>query len=438
MTNAVFWFSNDLRLEDNAALNLATAEKTLAFIYCIDPNWFVEKANNCKPLGKYRYRFLLDSLQQLDQKLSHYGQHLNVFFQRPIELAKYLYQKHDVRRFYHSVNAGLNERRWFETLSNSADDIQLISSHSHTLFEPQDLPFNLEGLPVSFSKFRTQIEKNNISPRTICPAPQSLPISFLKQNFNPKDLPVCDVNNLEHFNGGITTAKQHCEHYFKQPHPQTYKQTRNALDDWSSSTKFSPWLAIGCISPRQVMHHLQKHETIYGANDSTYWIYFELLWREYFQWYAHAHDVKLFRFKGITNKKPMTSFYSERFNRWCSGNTAFPLVNACMKQLNTTGFMSNRGRQIVASCLIHELKLDWRYGAAYFEQQLIDYDVASNWGNWQYLAGVGADTRGSRRFNIQKQTEMYDPEGIFIEKWNGEQIAGNGHDSVDAADWPIA
>jgi deoxyribodipyrimidine photo-lyase len=107
-----------------------------------------------------------------------------------------------------------------------------------------------------------------------------------------------------------------------------------------------------------------------------------------------------------------------------------------MKQLNSTGYMSNRGRQIVASCLVNELRLDWRFGAAYFEQQLLDYDVASNWGNWQYIAGVGMDPRGGRHFNIEKQTRQFDPEGAFIREWQGETTSTQ-LDSVDAADWPI-
>jgi deoxyribodipyrimidine photo-lyase len=106
--------------------------------------------------------------------------------------------------------------------------------------------------------------------------------------------------------------------------------------------------------------------------------------------------------------------------------------------------MSNRGRQIVASCLVNELQCDWRYGAAYFQQQLIDYDSAVNWGNWQYLAGVGADPRGSRRFNLQKQQQTYDPQGLFINAWLGrealqqhnESHASYCIDSVDITDWP--
>jgi deoxyribodipyrimidine photo-lyase len=106
-----------------------------------------------------------------------------------------------------------------------------------------------------------------------------------------------------------------------------------------------------------------------------------------------------------------------------------------MNQLKETGYMSNRGRQLVASCFVHELNLDWRYGASYMESQLIDYDVGSNWGNWQYLAGVGADPRGHRRFNLDKQASVYDPDGEFVAKWAKKDYP-SALDSVDASDWP--
>ncbi|MGO0305166.1 FAD-binding domain-containing protein [Endozoicomonas acroporae] len=102
-----------------------------------------------------------------------------------------------------------------------------------------------------------------------------------------------------------------------------------------------------------------------------------------------------------------------RLQKWCAGNTPRHIVNACMKELQATGYLSNRGRQIVASCFIYELGMDWRYGAAWFEQQLVGYDVGSNWGNWQYLAGVGADPRGSRHFNLDKQAQQFDPDGRY-------------------------
>ena len=258
----------------------------------------------------------------------------------------------------------------------------------------------------------------------------------------PRDLAYYDpisalLTNLEsRFKGGERAGLKHLQSFFAGRHPSHYKLTRNALDGWNNSTKFSPWLALGCLSARTLLGVLEQYQDQVQRNTSTEWIKFELLWREYFQWYAHCHQAKLFAFKGIGNQSPHTRLYAERFRRWCHGNTPYPIVNACMKQLRHTGYMSNRGRQLVASCLVNELSLDWRYGAAYFEKHLVDYDVASNWGNWQYIAGVGADAKEHRHFNLQKQTERYDPDHEFIRKWKGDQNDGNW-DAVDAADWPI-
>jgi len=111
-------------------------------------------------------------------------------------------------------------------------------------------------------------------------------------------------------------------------------------------------------------------------------------------------------------------------------------VNALMHQLVATGWMTNRGRQIAASYLVNELNHDWRYGAAFFEKHLIDYDVGSNYGNWQYIAGVGTDPRGGRHFNIDKQAAQYDPDGHFTTKWDGYRAAQPRY-VTDAADWPL-
>lgn len=437
MTNAVYWFSNDLRLGDNPALQRAVhSEQQLSFIYCLDPALLRPNHLNCTGLGKHRHRFIIESLLDLDHQLKSYGQHLSVYYQSPWRVFQELYGKHQVRRIYHSVNAGYNERQLFARMAAYTADTELTAVHSHTLFEPADLPFAPDQLPETFSGFRKLIEKDQRPVLAAGNAPQQLPPPLYKPFDWLKILREPDSGSDPRFNGGAAAGLRQLSGYFAQPHAQSYKDTRNALDNWQHSTKFSAWLAAGCISPRQVVSALQKHEAKHGANDSTYWIFFELLWREYFQWYAHAHGTKLFSYRGINGHNPLTSFYGERFQRWCNGNTPYPIVNACMKQLNATGYMSNRGRQLVASCFIHELKLDWRYGAAYFEQQLIDYDVASNWGNWQYLAGVGADPRGSRRFNLDKQTRTYDPDGEFIRAWRGE-AGSQAIDSVDAADWPI-
>jgi deoxyribodipyrimidine photo-lyase len=130
------------------------------------------------------------------------------------------------------------------------------------------------------------------------------------------------------------------------------------------------------------------------------------------------YGSKMFQLHGWKNAQEVPNRVDERlFQAWINGETGDEFVDANMRELKLTGFMSNRGRQNVASYFVHELKLDWRLGAAYFEQQLIDYDASSNWGNWAYVAGVGNDPRENRVFNTEKQAQQYDPKQMYRKLW---------------------
>ena len=436
MTHSVYWFTHDLRLSDNALLRRACEQSSsISFIYCIDPEWFKSNRFNCQALGEQRWAFLVKSLHQLNSQLNARGQHLVVYFQAPLDVIDHYYSHHNTRVIYCSDQIGLYERQSLTAITDKYSEITLKQSNTFTLYDMHQLPFELSELPSTFSKFRKKVESSNLSIKSPVERPSYFPAPLIAPVPWPKSLPKVEQVNCE-FDAGEVAAQHHVEQYFSSSAPSEYKLTRNALDGMANSTKFSPWLANGNVSVRQIMHALQEYEQQHGANDSTYWIYFELLWREYFQLYSLRYGHQLFAFSGISANKPLTSFYSGRFKQWCTGTTPYPIVNACMKQLNQTGYMSNRGRQIVASCLVNELKLDWRFGAAYFEQQLIDYDVAANWGNWQYLAGVGADPRSGRHFNLVKQTNTYDPENTFIKRWRGDDVYSI--DSADAADWPLS
>ncbi|PSW16532.1 deoxyribodipyrimidine photolyase [Photobacterium rosenbergii] len=436
MATGLFLFQNDLRLHDNPALALATQEADhLICVYCLP----VDNANrypyHIDKHGNYRKQFLLQSLNNLSERLSERGQSLHVILEHPLNVLPELISQYNISMIYTSENAGVYEKRNWHTLKGRYPYITFRQIATHTLFDRTDLPFDInESLPGTFSQFRKQVEGLDIrSPLTtiakLPPPPGRLKaFDVISSMINPK--------LLADFEGGEKAALKHLEQYFSSNAPSSYKQTRNELDGWENSTKFSPWLALGSLSANMLIKHLNQYETDVECNDSTQWIKFELLWREYFQWYAHFHGTRLYTFSGIKKKSPHTAYYPERFRRWSEGNTPYPLVNALMNQLRQTGYMSNRGRQIVASCLINELSLDWRYGAAFFEEHLLDYDTASNWGNWQYLAGVGADPQDNRHFNLAKQTEIYDPNGEFIRKWGGNNHDGS-IDSVDAADWPI-
>ena len=165
---------------------------------------------------------------------------------------------------------------------------------------------------------------------------------------------------------------------------------------------------------------MKKFEKQVVKNDSTYWLIFELIWRDYFKYISLKHGNKIFQLGGILNKNLDWNQDEETLQNWIKGETDEPFVNANMKEIAATGFMSNRGRQNINSFWAKELKQDWRIGAAYLESMLIDYDIHSNWGNWMYNSGVGNDPR-DRKFNIQSQAKRYDPNQKYQQTWLGGQ-----------------
>lgn len=194
------------------------------------------------------------------------------------------------------------------------------------------------------------------------------------------------------------------------------------------STKFSPFLAHGNLSARRIQSEIANFEQSTGiSNESTYWVYFELLWRDYWKFAALKHGNSIFDINGPYGKSIYKPFMQKNwkwsqdetlFDKWCHGQTGYPFVDAAMIELKETGFMSNRMRQNVASFLVKDLGIDWRWGAEWFESLLIDYDVASNYCNWCYIVGIGFDPMGhTRYFNINRQASSYDKNGDFVKLW---------------------
>ena len=224
------------------------------------------------------------------------------------------------------------------------------------------------------------------------------------------------------FKGGSKAGELRMERYFWDTEKLSfYKQTRNGLLGLDYSSKFSAWLANGSISARQIYWEIKEYEEQVQKNQSTYWLIFELIWRDYFKFISLKHQDKIFHLGGILQKDYHWKNNPKTIQAWIDGETHEPFVNANMIELQKTGWMSNRGRQNVASYFAKDLLLDWRIGAAYFEAQLIDYDVHSNYGNWMYVAGVGNDPR-DRKFNIRKQAERYDENGKFQRLWNQKSL----------------
>jgi deoxyribodipyrimidine photo-lyase len=201
-----------------------------------------------------------------------------------------------------------------------------------------------------------------------------------------------------------------------------YKARRNGLVGTEFSSKFSPYLALGSLSVRRIWQTVLDYEALHGADDGSEWLKQELLWREFFLWTAQLHGASFGAPGGLQNRRIDAIEDRELFERWCRGRSGHPLIDAQLNELRTTGYLSNRGRQWVASHFINELRLPWTWGARYFEWWLIDAQPALNTGNWAYLAGVGNDPRSfngpPRRFDLERQLRMYDPEEIHRRLWS--------------------
>ncbi|MEY3692633.1 MAG: cryptochrome, partial [Bacillota bacterium] len=207
------------------------------------------------------------------------------------------------------------------------------------------------------------------------------------------------------------------QYFFKNQYVLTYKETRNHMLRFEDSSKLSPALSLGLLSPRKIYWELKRVEETIKKNQSTYWIWFELLWRDYFYYLHLQQGNRFFLLEGIMNVKKNWQANLTYQQAILQAKTGYPLVDANLKELFQTGWMSNRGRQNVASFMAKILKLDWRMGAALFEHYLIDYDVSSNYGNWQYISGVGVDPREDRIFNVTLQAKKYDEKGEYIHHW---------------------
>lgn len=428
----IFIFRHDLRLADNPAFNeISERCGQLLCVFVIEDNWFKQNELGAIPLGKHRQYFLLESLRELNDSLEKHNQALHVVYGDFIQSITTMIDSHQPDFI------GLNQHCGHYEISNTnqlrdlcyQNQIEFINPPEPSLLEITALPFGINEMPDVFSPFRRKVEKTDCKrkpleiikaiPKVVSPFDYHFNTTALEAGYDEYRAALPDYWQRMH--GGESSAGNQLDYYlFDTDLIANYKQTRNQLQGWDFSSKLSAWLANGSISPATVAAKISQYETSRVANDSTYWLIFELLWREFFHLQTNKHGPRLFDYGGIQQRQPTTHFDPNVFEQWCNGNTGFKIVDACMRQLNATGFISNRGRQLVASCFVHELNLDWRYGAAYFEQQLVDYDVASNWGNWQYLAGVGSDPRGHRQFNLNRQTEIYDPMGEFINHWLNE------------------
>lgn len=453
-STVVHWFRQDLRLHDNPALLASIQCDRLLPVACLplddEPTpWGFAR------VGPHRASWHMQALQGLDTALRAMGSRLLVLRGAPEQALPALAWAAKTQLIRCEAIDAPQEQAQVQSLLAQGLTVDTIWQSS--MLAPQDLPFSAGEVPDVFTDFRRVIEHARVVARAAQAAPGRLPAW---PDLDPAQLPfavdpqLASVDlaqtRLQHahavarqlgvapdrlndsfplsdpcWSGSEASALAHLAGYMQRDLPRHYKATRNALRGQDFSSKFSPWLATGALSARRVCDALRALEAREGPCEGSHWLWVELLWRDHFRFLHTKHGRRLYRRQGLgarSSPAPQSAprHDAEAFDAWRRGETGQALVDAGMRELAATGYLSNRMRQIVASFLIHDLACDWRAGAAWFEHHLIDFDTHSNHGNWLYIAGLGTDPRGGRRFNPDKQTREHDPDGHYRRCWAGK------------------
>lgn len=421
-------FRNDLRIHDNETLCIANQKSDILIpLYCFDPRHFKGTYHFGFPkTGSHRANFLLSSIGDLRSSIESLGSKLIIRQGKPEQVIQELIHNLNLKDVtVYLQEEPMDEEKKVENAIRTKCNVSIENLWGHTLYHVEDLPFQPKQLPDVYTEFRKRVE-GRASIRQCFPTPSSL--KPLPENIEEGQLPTLAAlglsapENNPHsafpFPGGESSGLQRLHDYlWSTDHVSSYKETRNGMIGSDYSTKFSPWLAHGCLSPRKIYWEIKKYEKERTSNQSTYWVIFELLWRDYFHYVGLKFGNRLFYPGGLKGGNVKWRTDKEQFRAWKEGRTGVPYIDANMRELAATGFMSNRGRQNVASFLTKDLQLDWRLGAEWFESMLLDHDVCSNYGNWLYSAGLGNDPRENRKFNVVKQGLDYDADGDYVRLW---------------------
>ncbi len=395
----ICWLRRDLRLTDNTALhNALNSDYPVLLIFIFDKSILENLANK----KDKRVQYIHQSLLQIQQQLIEKGSSLKILYNTTDKAFEELYKEYDVKTIFSNDD--------YEPYALERDE------QIKKLAETKGSEFHQYKDQVIFSK--KEVMKDDGTPYTIyTPYSRKWKEKFktennslapLKNNYEnlfqskPFKIPTLKDIGFEEVEMEVPTES------IRKNIIRTYQDTRN-LPAVDGTSELSPALRFGTVSIRHLVKEaMELNET---------WLN-ELIWREFFMMIlynfpkvvAHSFKVKYDAIKWRNNET--------EFKRWCEGKTGIPIVDAGMRQLNETGWMHNRVRMITASFLVKNLLIDWRWGEAYFAEKLLDYELSSNNGNWQWAAGSGCDSAPYFRiFNPDTQTKKFDPELKYVRKW---------------------
>ena len=428
----IVWYRKDLRLHDNEALTCAieNSDEVIPVYVFNEEEWMGETSYGFKKTGVHRAQFLRDSVGALKAQFKAKGIDLVVRDGKPEEEVFELAKATQANAVYANMERLPDEVRVQNALEQNlwTEGMELFFFRGKMLYYTQDLPFPIAHAPDGFSVFRKEVERF-VPVRAPLPTPTQF--AALTCTIEVGDLPTLDF--LGHsktsidrrgeytFEGGEQAGLERLVHYFGEGrHIDHYNRTRYDLTGPDKSARISPWLASGCLSPKYVYAQLKAYEKQYKSNKSTQTFFQELLWRDYYRLMGKKYCDQIFKVGGILGRETKDLQEDQAaFDVWRNGTTKVPLINALMLQLQQTGFIPHKGRQLVSSYLVNDLGVAWRMGAAYFQHILIDFDICSNWVNWNMVGGVGPDPKDDRLLNVESQAKRYDSKGEYTGRWLG-------------------
>ncbi len=404
------WFRNDLRIHDNEIL-LRAVERSqrIVPVYCFDPRYFVDTEWGTQKTGVLRAAFLRKNVAALQQDLQALGGDLIITQGYPENLLPKIAEQYAVHEVYHHREVAYEETKISALVEASLWKMQINLRHfiGHTLYHKEDLPFPIKDIPDAFATFRKKTEReSSIRPELGRPefvrTPEGMDTGYLPDlselGFNRSA--IVHTESLP-FEGGEQVALQHMNTFLY-----------GSQDDLGYS-RLSPYIAIGALSPNTFYHAVKEAEKATLDKKSVEQIILKLLWRDYYRFMFKKHGNQFFQIGGMTGNPPESAADDQkRFDNWKTGNTGHPIVDSSMKELNETGYIAHHQRIIVASYLIHQLKVNWLKGAAWFEEKLLDYGPASNYGNWAHAAGVGSSIKDNKPADIKKLSSRFYPKAV--------------------------
>lgn len=395
MELVAFWFRRDLRLDDNTGLYHAlNSGSSVLPVFIFDTAILSEL-----PSDDARVSFIYKSLSEIYIELRKLGSSLLVRVGEPLEIWKDIVQEYSIKGIYSNEDYEPYALKRDESIKELAKSchIEWHTFKDQVVFGPGEILKPGNGSPYTiFTPFKNKwLSKNSESEG-------SVHSSINRSKFYQFDAKIPLLSEIGFAQSRIQVSP------YNLTRLDSYKIDRD-YPAQDGTSHLSVHLRFGTVSIRQVIQQL-------GSSDDTFLS--ELIWREFFMHILyHFPDVVSHSFKSKYDAILWRND-EEEFEKWKMGETGYPLVDAGMRQLNQTGFMHNRVRMVVASFLCKHLLIDWRWGEAYFAKKLLDYELSSNNGNWQWAAGTGCDAAPYFRiFNPTEQLRKFDPELQYVKKW---------------------